>query len=776
MAIRGGDWLASVPRGLVLIYAGLLLTLAGVTLQTANFGQELGRDFGLKLLFQLRGALPPPDGVSVVSINDSAAQRIGLPAPVGPYQRCEDLRIGALPETHRPLPPASRVADWPRCIHARLVDALRVMGARTIVFDLTFRERDPFIVDGEDVRATQDDQLAAAMHRSKNVFLANKVYETLDQANPQLSSDLSNINAATLTQTIRREALGVGPFHIADVKPPYGRVYLYSTPDTPRPSVLVLAMLFQLRQVYPDLLRNIPGATSAAWGLPVTQADLFMPGELEATTIQLRQLLRAPSNGAPSFNANQVTKGADLPTRRWISALASEPVIQTNFYGPPGTLDTVSYEEVLLPVVSEGTKKKIHGRAVFIGYSETGRPEQLDHFESYFARGDGVHFSGVEFAATLFANLLDGSELRRAPTALALFIVALFAFVPLGITLYWPTPLGFIAAAGTGAGYLVAASVLFRTHNSWLPIIVPLGMVLPAGLLISFAWQAFQQTLRSRELEAFLGRLLPREVVERIRQNARRLRSPSGPHSGACIATDAAGFSSISEQLSSETLVKLMDRYFSTMTRQVARRDGIVSNIAGDEMIAVWANEGNDATNCRQACEASLGILDAVARFNAHRPRTPLPTRIGVHWGPLTFGSLENQAPLGAFGDTVNTATRIQNLNKTLRTTLLVSLPAFQSTEDYLARDLGLFTFRGKTIPTRIFELAGRTNTATSAQRRLYAEFAVALSACKNNRLEEGLRLFRELLKDFPDDGPTAFYVQYIAEHPDWNGQPIPAG
>ncbi|MSQ59252.1 MAG: CHASE2 domain-containing protein [Betaproteobacteria bacterium] len=475
MAIRGGDWLASAPRALVLIYGGLCLTLAGVILQTADFGQELGRDFGLRLLFRLRGTLPPPDRVSVVSINDSAAQRMGLPAAIGPYQRCEDLKIGALPPAHRQLPPASRVADWPRCVHARLVDALHAMGASTIVFDLTFRERDPFVVDGEDVRATQDEQLAGAMRQAKNVFLATKVYETLDQANPQLSSGLSNINAATLTQAIRREALGIGPYHIADVKPPYGRVYLYSKPDTPRPSVLVLAMLFQLRQAYPDVLREISGGTSPAWGLPATQAELFVPGELEATTLQLRQLLRSPGNGVPRYG--RTTKSAESAAQRWISTLASEPVIQTNFYGPPGTLDTLSYEDLLLPAASEAMKKKIKGRAVFIGYSESARPEQLDHFESYFARGDGVHFSGVELAATVFANLLDGSQLRRAPTALALFIVALLAFVPLGISLYWPTAMGFLAAAGTGAVYLVAALVLFRAHNSWLPIVIPLGIV-----------------------------------------------------------------------------------------------------------------------------------------------------------------------------------------------------------------------------------------------------------------------------------------------------------
>lgn len=262
-------------------------------------------------------------------------------------------------------------------------------------------------------------------------------------------------------------------------------------------------------------------------------------------------------------------------------------------------------------------------------------------------------------------------------------------------------------------------------------------------------------------------------MVERIRENAQRLRSPTEAVSGACIATDVNGFSSLSEKLPSATLVKLMDRYYSELTRVVARRNGIVSNIAGDEMIAVWANESSDEANCESACDVSLALLKAVDEFNTRRPRTPLPTRIGVHFGPLTFGSLGGQAPLGAFGDTANTASRIQNLNKVLRTRLLISVQAARLPARYLTRDLGMFTLRGKKVPTRIFEISGPASASSPAQRRLFAEFAAALSACRGAQVPLGLKAFQQLLTTFPDDGPTAFYVQYIAEHPDWSGESI---
>ena len=108
------------------------------------------------------------------------------------------------------------------------------------------------------------------MRRAQNVLLATKVYDSLEpRTGPAVAT-----SAATLSDTIRREALGVGPFHIADVAPPYGRIYLYSTADTPRPSVLVLALLFHLRDAYPEVLSHVPGALSPSAGFPLSAAAM----------------------------------------------------------------------------------------------------------------------------------------------------------------------------------------------------------------------------------------------------------------------------------------------------------------------------------------------------------------------------------------------------------------------------------------------------------------------------------------------------------------------
>lgn len=766
---KATDWISVAPRWIVALAGGICLFLLALALHFSDAGRNLERTQGLRLLFQARGALKPPSSVALVAIDDGAGHAIGLPADLAAYNTCADLRVGKLPPSYRSLPSAARVSEWPRCVHARAVDALHALGARLIVFDVTFRTRDPHHVGGVDVRDLQDQMLAQAMQRAGNVFLATKVHSLMDQDGH--GGRAASMQVSQLTESLRAQAMGVGPVHIADVAPPYGRFHLFSQADGERASVLVQALMFQLRTAFPEVKGAIPGAQAPGSGVPASTEDLLAAGELEATGLQLRQFLRRPPPDKDLTTAHQppITKAA----QRWLAALGGADVRQINLYGPPGTLVSIDYEALLAGTTDLAAKVK--DKAVFIGYQETDRPEQIDHFESYYERSDGVHYSGVELAATLYANLLDDATLRT-PGHWAVGVLLLFAFVPLGLTVLRPRAWAYGVAVGMGASYLLVAVLLFRQHNLWLPVITPVALILPAALLLGASWQALRQSRRNRELENFLGRLLPREVVERIRSNARRMQDAQTAQAGACVATDVQGFSRLAERLPPNVLVRLMDRYFSALTREVARHDGVVSNIAGDEMIGVWPDRGVELQNCRAACDTCLAVKEAVTRFNARNPRTPLPTRIGAHFGPLTFGSLEGHASLGAFGDTINTASRIQNLNKSLRTQILVSSTVIRAQDEFLARDVGTFVFRNMSRPVRVHELLGRNAGASPDQRRLCAEFAVALASCRDQKVEEGLSLFRALLSRYPDDGPTAFYVQYIAEHPDWPGDPIPTG
>jgi adenylate cyclase len=150
-----------------------------------------------------------------------------------------------------------------------------------------------------------------------------------------------------------------------------------------------------------------------------------------------------------------------------------------------------------------------------------------------------------------------------------------------------------------------------------------------------------------------------------------------------------------------------------------------------------------------------------VERFNGISPIAKLPTRFGVHFGPVTLGLVGalTHYEYRAVGDTVNTANRVQALNKRLGTRVLASDTAVDGLDELLLRELGLFRLKGKRTAMRIYEIVCRRRDATQNDLRLCLEFRDALDAFRSGDHDLARARFDRLVDDFPNDGPSAFYA-----------------
>jgi adenylate cyclase len=160
-------------------------------------------------------------------------------------------------------------------------------------------------------------------------------------------------------------------------------------------------------------------------------------------------------------------------------------------------------------------------------------------------------------------------------------------------------------------------------------------------------------------------------------------------------------------------------------------------------------------------CEACLDAAAAVEDFNRISPIAKLPTRFGVHFGPVTLGLVGalTHYEYRAVGDTVNTANRVQGLNKRLGTRVLASEPAVEGLGELLVRDVGLFRLKGKRTPMHIYEILDRRSGATKDDLRLCRAFTAALNAFHASDQDAARIQFEQLVADFPNDGPSAFYA-----------------
>src|SRR5258708_1424915 len=163
---RRGTWVA-------------LLTAAAGLIMLTPLGGDLEEVYGVGALLQLRGPAPAPSDVVVVAIDLASAESLGLPPP--PRQ-------------------------WPRAIHAKLVDALASRGAKAIVFDLLF---------AEDRSEDDKDGLAEAMRAAGNVVLLQglerRSVSAANSVNGQQPGQILDVTVDPIA-AFRDGAVGIAPF------------------------------------------------------------------------------------------------------------------------------------------------------------------------------------------------------------------------------------------------------------------------------------------------------------------------------------------------------------------------------------------------------------------------------------------------------------------------------------------------------------------------------------------------------------------------------------
>jgi len=699
------------------------LATAGVLLSLIPAVLRVDETLGLGLLFTVRGMMVPPAEVVVVSISLDSAAALGQP-----------------PELVR----------WQRSLHAELLDSLAAAGAEAVAFDVFFEEP-----------KAEDERLAASIARAGNVVLG----ERIDQKPVGGSSGFSGLIESRVlpTDVLAAAAIGSAPFALPTIPFAVGQFWTFG-PSGDVPSLPAVALQAYLLRYYddfaallasarPDLRVPARAAFVAAHDLPAAMRELRAAFATDASlAAELREALQRRTIDAASTGLYALLGLYSGAGSRYL-----------NYYGPARTIRTIPFDVAARPKAS----LDLEGKMVFVGGSEPRQSEQQDYFHSIFSEQTGVNLSGVEIGATAFANLLEQRSLRPLPMWANLLFVALWGAALGACVVTASTARAFVLAVVGGALFYIWAQWQLDAHGQWWPLIVPLALQLPVALVLAVLLN-YADVLRQRELiQVALGHYVPQDVVRRLSEQSARALPERRLLQGACLCTDVESYMTVAEAMGAHELAELMDEYFNALSRIVKEHGGFVVDATGDALIAVWTATGPSAESRVRACRAALGIVAAVDDFNSrHAPQ--LPTRVGIESGELLLGNFGPEQRIGyrAIGDIVNTASRIEGLNKILGTRVLVSSSTLAGISELAVRDLGTFLLRGKSAPLGVQELLGG---AESARRPPASAFTAALDEFTAARWADAHRDFAALRDAFPKDGPTAFYAALSA---DYSSQP----
>ena len=729
-----GDKTRRAVKGLAV---GLITGLAGALFGLTDVGTTFERSVGLSWLFKVRGAISPPSEVAIVAINGQTGDQLGLPS---------------LPR------------DWPRSMHARLVDELVRQGASAIVFDMQF----------DKPKVPRDDRaFSTAVDESDRVVLielvTGKRQPITDASGRQTGSIWLEELIKPLPQ-LTEAAKGLATFPLPKIDAAVYEFWVFKESVGDAPTLPAVALQVQGLKAYPawvSLLEQLQEPDLPA--LPRTANEIGKAAQVRDLMRTFRSVFdkdpKAADRLAKLIEHNPGHWSADdrKLSKALLGLYAGNPHRMLNFYGPPGTIRTVSYQAVIKGSGANRVNNALdfRGKTVFVGFSDLYDPGHPDRFYTVFTNDDGVDLSGVEIAATAFGNLLTDSSIKPLDSIQTLALLLSFGLI-IGMLAYLlPAVAGVPLVIILAAAYAATAQWLFNTGDHWLPLANPLLAQFPLALFLGLLGQYLLERHRGQRISKALSYYLPESIAQDLTKNRSNPDAFNKVVYGTCLATDMSGFSTISEQLPPDKLAVFLNDYFDTLAQALKRQQGDLTEFRADAIMCAWTAEKPTLAVRQKAVLAALDAAEAIEGFKQRHTMLKASLRVGLEAGHFYIGHAGGGGHFvfSIVGDTANTASRIESLNKHVGTSILATQSVVEGLDGLLIRPLGEFQFVGKTEATPIVEIMASTAHITDRQVDLSKRFAEALAIFHTADWTRSAGAFEAMLGEFPDDGPTRFYL-----------------
>jgi adenylate cyclase len=704
----------------------------------------------LDLRFEMRGTRPHDDRIVIVGIDEQTLQKIDS----------------------FPLP---------RKNYATLINKLSAGGARVIAFDVTFptpesnsggealrqlqaqlgASASPALrkqIQDLELASDQDAALAVAMKNSGNVILGHIFLDS--QPDPKLAEEYFNIAWAHVFpqvlpagfksgQTVDlgqvwkdngglvKQGVEANISKLADAAASFGFINIVPDSDgTLRHALLMIR--YQDLDFFPSLDLEVVRAYEK---IPDQQIAAYIaPNGLERIQFG-RHTLRHASDG---------------------SALL-------NYAGPYRTYAQYSMWDVISGTTPPDA---FRDKIVLVGATALA----IGDIRNTPFPGEDAIYMGVEVHANIIDNLLHSEEpgrgfLKRGPNEMMVDMgfILLFGLV-FGFLFSRVTPLYStitVLVTLTAYGWFVYFSFVHK--GQWLSFVIP-ASTLAANYAAITSLRMIREERAKRNIRKSFSQYLSPGVIELIEKDPEKYIRPGGEEKELSVLfSDIRGFTTISEGLTPDQLVQLLNEYFGQMTEIVFATDGTLDKYIGDAIMAFWGSPYPQEDHASRSCACALRMSRGLATLNAKwqaAGRPPISIGIGLNTGLVNVGNMGSARRLSwtVMGDNVNLASRLEGITKQYHVQIVISEATYrQVSSQFVCRELDKIRVKGKTLPVNIYELLD-VAAEKSKYEKLLEQFDAAMAAYRSQNWREAAAQFTEVLLKFPDDGPSQVFLERAME------------
>lgn len=668
---------------------------------------------------------------------------------------------------------------WPRSKIAALVDKLDASGARVIGFDIGFLEPDDRrvvnalskleeglaaqqlsnaaiaeIVSGLKALSDEDVLLVEAIKRAKAKIVLGYFFHMDDV-------DLRHVDEATIQQ------------HMENIKGGSHKFVRYASAEAQR-APLIAAQMPQSN------IAPLAAATPYAGYFNMFPDDDGVVRWIPAV-IKFRDTLYAPLSfmAASAYWDEPLSVSlADYGVQAINIGVRSVPTdeygrVLINYHGPQGTFPHLSITDILHDQIP---REAIENRIILVGASAVGIYDlRVTPF--------GTVFPGIEVHANMVSSILESNYLLK-PGWEAIFDI--MAMMACGFLLGFILARTGVIAGGVTAGiflsiYTLVCLYLFGSQGLVVNMVYPLTVLLLTYSAIT-AYKYLTESQQKKFIKDAFSTYMAPAVVKQLIDSPESLVLGGEEREITAFFSDVQGFTSISESLTPAELVELLNEFLTEMTDVILAHEGTVDKFEGDAIIAFFGAPNFMENHAEVACMSCIDMqlrLEKLRRKWRSEGKPELHMRIGLASGPAVVGNMgsKNRMDYTMMGDTVNTAARLEGVNKVYGIYTLISDTTRHAAGDIIVtREIDAINVVGKKLPITIYEILGYSGNTDELLLQVSDEYARGLAAFRQRDWNRAIIHFNTALGLSPGDGPSQALLKRSNEYkqspppPDWNG------